>query len=355
MCAGRLRLAPARETKRLPLVLAPSSFPFLHFPHTQVNISSVRFYGRSSEDATSTIHFKTTSAELVSYLTNYTAPAAADIETRKASLIAAATPLMGHEANLLGGLSTLGLQANNEMALTYGLFMGIDSTHNWQIKAPGSFWSMDDTATTTRSTLHQVWVRPSGVPEVTFVEPTSIAGLKTSCLDLQAADPSAASGVHFFNINDTIVRAYCDMEGGGWMLVLNYVRGGGLTPALQLRNVTKGFPLLRSARLGTDESWIHGARSPWGHVENASLALVRAAAVVLRTGALQLCAEACAPLGCRCRTALWTRAIVQRLFVHCQDGMCATACCTPPHPSPPPMPRLLPPPPSPPLRPAGQL
>jgi hypothetical protein len=253
----------------------------------QADIGAVRFYGRSSEDPTRTLHFKTTSAELVSYLTNYTAPVAADFETRKASLIAAAMPLVGHEANLPGGITELGREANNEMALTYGLFTGAES-RSWRVRGPNAanstapFWSMDDTATTTRSTLHQVWVRPPGVEDITPAENATMKNF-ANCAALKAVDASALSGVYVFNINSKDVRVYCDMvtEGGGWMLVLNYVRGGGLTPALHLRDQTTGFPLLRSTRLGTDESWMHGDRSPWGHVETASLALARAAAAAL--------------------------------------------------------------------------
>ena len=256
----------------------------------QANIGTVRFYGRSSEDLTRTIHFKTTSSALISYMTNYTAPAAADFGTRNASLIDAAMPLVGHEANLPGGITDLGREANNEMALTYGLFTGTNS-RNWWVRGPNAanpaapFWSMDNAATTTISTLHQVWVRPSGVPEVTPVENTTTTSY-ANCKALKDADASAPSGVYYFKIGSNDVRVYCDManttgDGGGWMLVLNYVRGGGLTPSLKLRTKAEGFPLLRSTRLGTDESWIHGDRSPWGHVETASLAQARAAAAAL--------------------------------------------------------------------------
>ena len=218
----------------------------------------------------------------MSYFTNYTAPVAADFETRNKTLINNAMPLVGHEANLPGGITDLGREANNEMALTYGLFTGTNS-RNWRVRGPNSanpaapFWSMDDATTTTRSTLHQVWVRPSGVPEVTPVENTTTTSY-ANCKALKDADASAPSGVYYFKIGSNDVRVYCDMvtEGGGWMLVLNYVRGGGLTPVLQLRNVTAGFPLLRSTRLGTDESWMRGARNPWGHVDATSLAQARA-------------------------------------------------------------------------------
>ena len=123
-------------------------------------MSSVRFYGRSSRDVTSTIHFKTTSPELVSYFTTYTAPTA-DFAARNKTLIESAMPLVGHEANLPGGLNAMGLEAgNNEMALTYGLFTGAEG-RSWRIRDPNVTardWSMDDNSTgTMHATLHQVW------------------------------------------------------------------------------------------------------------------------------------------------------------------------------------------------------
>ena len=259
----------------------------------------MRFYGRSSRDDTSTIHFKTTSPELVSYLTNYTAytaPAAADFEARNGTLIKSAVPLVGHEANLPGGLLAMGGEANNEMALTYGLFEGAEG-RSWRIRDPNVAvrdWSMDDRSTnTTHSTLHQVWVRPL-VADVALAERTLSEGpLHSSCRKLKAADPTAVSGERWLDINGTAVRAYCDMEGGAWLLVLNYVRGGGLTPVLQLRNQTTGFPQLRSTRLGSDESWMRGARSPWGHVRTSALSQARARAAA--RAALQPAARRSAP------------------------------------------------------------
>jgi hypothetical protein len=243
-------------------------------------MSTIRFYGRTSADTTTTLHFKTSSPELVTYFTSYAAPSATFAQRNK-TLIETAMPLVGHEANLPGGLKALGVQANNEMAMTYGLFTDINR-RGWRIRDPaagGPFWSVDDAAKTNYSTLHQVWVRPSGAPEPPIVDPASTEG---SCLDHKAADSSAASGVYLLNISSQSVRAYCDMEhttgaGVGWMLVLNYVRGSGVVPVLQRRNAASGFPLLRSTRLGSDESWMRGDRSPWGHVDLASLTTARAA------------------------------------------------------------------------------
>jgi hypothetical protein len=190
-------------------------------------------------------------------------------------------PLVGHEANLPGGLIAMESQVDNEMALTYGLFTGAEG-RSWRIRDPNVTardWSMDDSSTgITHATLHQVWVRPFVQEPAPAAAPAVADVPYSSCRDLKTADATAVSGVRWLNINGTVVRSYCDMEAGGWMLVLNYVRGGGLTPVLQLRNQTTGFPLLRSTRLGSDESWMRGAMSPWGHIETSALSQARARA-----------------------------------------------------------------------------
>jgi hypothetical protein len=176
----------------------------------------------------------------------------------------------------------MGLQAgDNEMALTYGLFTGAGS-RNWQIKAPGSYWSMDDAATATYNTLHQVWVRsPTAPPPEEVGE--QIAGLSTDCKALKVANATAPSGVYWLKIDGTAVKAYCDMvtDDGGWMLALNYVRIASNNPSLLLRNVVKGFPLLGSPDLQTttqDESWLRSSTrsGKWGHLNTATLEKARA-------------------------------------------------------------------------------
>jgi len=136
---------------------------------------------------------------------------------------------------------------------------------------------MDDAATATYDTLHQVWVRSPIAPPAAEVAP-ALDGLYPSCLELKTANASAPSGVYYLNISSQAVRAYCDMEdrgdGGGWMLVLNYVRGGGLNPSLQLRTISSGFPLLRSTRLGSDESWMRSSSGTWGHLNVATLSKI---------------------------------------------------------------------------------
>ncbi|NQZ00290.1 MAG: fibronectin type III domain-containing protein [Bdellovibrionales bacterium] len=58
------------------------------------------------------------------------------------------------------------------------------------------------------------------------------------------------------------ITVYCDQttDGGGWMMVLNYLHQGGANPAVSLR--TTSLPVVGSSTLGVDES---GSSTTWGH------------------------------------------------------------------------------------------
>ena len=74
-----------------------------------------------------------------------------------------------------------------------------------------------------------------------------------------------ASGVYWINWGGTEYQIYCEqqLEGGGWMMILNYLHLGGTNPTLNTR--TSSFPLLGSDTLGTDES----GSTYWGHISNS--------------------------------------------------------------------------------------
>lgn len=97
-----------------------------------------------------------------------------------------------------------------------------------------------------------------------------------SCLAIKQADVTAASGPYWVLLGAQSVQVYCDMDtdGGGWMLVLNYVRSAGTNPTPLVRELADGFPMLGSVVQGPDESQSWGYGGTWGHVSNAALTAV---------------------------------------------------------------------------------
>ncbi|MGJ8726603.1 MAG: SdrD B-like domain-containing protein [Roseibacillus sp.] len=73
-----------------------------------------------------------------------------------------------------------------------------------------------------------------------------------------------ATGVYWFNIDGKSFQGYVDgdTDGGGWLMILNYVHAGGTNPELAVR--TNDLPLFASNALGDDES----ASENWGHAGN---------------------------------------------------------------------------------------
>ena len=74
---------------------------------------------------------------------------------------------------------------------------------------------------------------------------------------------NAKSGVYSFDPDGdglNIVQGYYDAsEGGGWLMILNYLHQGGTNPSLNVR--ASDLPLMGSSVLGTDES----GTTFWGH------------------------------------------------------------------------------------------
>ena len=77
------------------------------------------------------------------------------------------------------------------------------------------------------------------------------------------------SGVYWINWGGTAYEIYCDqsLEGGGWMMILNYVHAGGTNPSLLTRS--SNFPRLNSFSTFGDESGSTGATGTWGHIGNS--------------------------------------------------------------------------------------
>ncbi|MEW7280954.1 T9SS type A sorting domain-containing protein [Aquimarina sp. 2201CG1-2-11] len=87
---------------------------------------------------------------------------------------------------------------------------------------------------------------------------------------LPATVGSVPSGTYYFNFNGNTFQGVLDndTDGGGWLMILNYVHLAGDNSALQVRNTD--LPLLGSSTLGDDEA----ATANWGHMGNQLAAAI---------------------------------------------------------------------------------
>jgi len=107
---------------------------------------------------------------------------------------------------------------------------------------------------------------------LSFYVPHAFAGNGTSgdpFTSLADAYSVPSSGRYYFNTGNGLFQADVDnSEGGGWVLVLQYVHQGGTNPALSILGAGSDLPVTSSAALGTDES---GVTANWGHAGNAAM------------------------------------------------------------------------------------
>lgn len=91
---------------------------------------------------------------------------------------------------------------------------------------------------------------------------------------LYAAHLVTASGRYYFNLGAGLFQADVDTSnGGGWVLVLQYVHGAGTNPNLSVIGAGADLPVLSKANLGVDESLIS---ANWGHLGNAGFTNLKA-------------------------------------------------------------------------------
>ncbi|RMA58477.1 HYR domain-containing protein [Ulvibacter antarcticus] len=76
---------------------------------------------------------------------------------------------------------------------------------------------------------------------------------------------SVATGTYYFSFNGSTFQGVLDndTDGGGWLMILNYVHQAGDNSNLQVRNTD--LPLLGASTIGTSEA----ASPSWGHFGNA--------------------------------------------------------------------------------------
>ena len=87
---------------------------------------------------------------------------------------------------------------------------------------------------------------------------------------LQSTVGSVPSGTYYFNFNGSTFQGELDndTDGGGWLMILNYVHVAGDNSALTVRNTD--LPLLGSSTLGDNEA----GTANWGHMGNALAAAI---------------------------------------------------------------------------------
>ena len=86
---------------------------------------------------------------------------------------------------------------------------------------------------------------------------------------LYEANLAAISGRYYFDLGSGIFEADIDTSnGGGWVLILQYVHAVGTNPNLNIIGSTSDLPVLSTANLGDDES---GSTTTWGHLGNLGI------------------------------------------------------------------------------------
>lgn len=110
---------------------------------------------------------------------------------------------------------------------------------------------------------------PIAIYAISAVKYSSRCGIpRDSCLEHRKAG-CTIDGDYNIQLGSETREATCDMhtDGGGWTLVLNYLRRGSTTPSVTSTPLRDRFPLQDGTTLGMDET--HG--SSWGHLAPQAL------------------------------------------------------------------------------------
>lgn len=94
-----------------------------------------------------------------------------------------------------------------------------------------------------------------------------------NAVEILQDNPNAESGIYWIKWDGTNpIKVWCEMslEGGGWMMILNYVHQGGTNPGLTAR--TSNLPLMGLEYTFGNESSSTGVDGTWGHASNSMAA-----------------------------------------------------------------------------------
>lgn len=91
---------------------------------------------------------------------------------------------------------------------------------------------------------------------------------------LYEANLATVSARYYFDLGSGVFEADVDTSnGGGWVLILQYVHALGTNPNLNIIGPSSNLPALSVAVLGDDES---GSGTTWGHLGNSGLSALNA-------------------------------------------------------------------------------
>jgi hypothetical protein len=133
----------------------------------------------------------------------------------------------------------------------------------------------DEELSTAERYLARRWATPPAARQAPL-GPCSSGSLPACPVRAISELRSAPTGVYWMDLGGGPHRVAVDAaEGGGWLLVLQYVHRGGTDPALDILGVGEDWPLPSPTALGGEDG-IRSAR--WGHVGRSAATLVTAAA-----------------------------------------------------------------------------